>query len=234
MHGFGSHTYSLINAAGERVYVKWHFLTQQGIKNLSADEATRIAGTDPDYAQRDLFNAIAQRRLPALGREGAGGHRRRTGRMGSAHRLESVRPDQGLAARGLPAAAVGVLELNRNPVNYHAEVEQAALSPSNVVPGMGYSPDKMLQARLFASRCAAVPRRHQPPAPAGERALPVPQSSARRCDGAPTVARRRTTIRCRRKAAIRTAWATANRRWRWTARPAATTVAAGGRLHASR
>jgi catalase len=64
MHGFGSHTYSLINAAGERVYVKWHFLTQQGIKNLSADEATRIAGTDPDYAQRDLFNAIARGDFP--------------------------------------------------------------------------------------------------------------------------------------------------------------------------
>jgi catalase len=64
MHGFGSHTYSLINADGERVYVKWHFLTQQGIKNLSADQATRIAGTDPDYAQRDLFNAITSGDFP--------------------------------------------------------------------------------------------------------------------------------------------------------------------------
>ena len=68
MDGFGSHTFSLINAAGERVWVKWHFKTQQGIKNLSAAEAVRLAGTDPDYAQRDLFNAIDTRRLPALGR----------------------------------------------------------------------------------------------------------------------------------------------------------------------
>ena len=120
MDGFGSHTYSLINEHGERVYVKWHFKTRQGIRNLSAPEATRIAGTDPDHAQRDLFEAIARGDFPLL-----------------------------------PA---GVLELNRNPVNYHAEVEQAAFSPANVVPGMGYSPDKMLQGRLFAYHDAQLYR----------------------------------------------------------------------------
>jgi catalase len=158
MHGFGSHTYSLINAAGERVYVKWHFLTQQGIKNLSADEATRIAGTDPDYAQRDLFNAIAQGDFPrwdvkvqvATEAELAAWE----ARIGwNPFDLTKVWPHA-----DFPLLQVGVLELNRNPVNYHAEVEQAALSPSNVVPGMGYSPDKMLQARLFAYHDAQLYR----------------------------------------------------------------------------
>jgi catalase len=158
MHGFGSHTYSLINAAGERVYVKWHFLTQQGIKNLSAEEATRIAGTDPDYAQRDLFNAIANGDFPrwdvkvqvATDAELAAWEAR-TG--WNPFDLTKVWPHA-----DFPLLQVGVLELNRNPVNYHAEVEQAALSPSNVVPGMGYSPDKMLQARLFAYHDAQLYR----------------------------------------------------------------------------
>ncbi|HEX5345062.1 MAG TPA: catalase [Duganella sp.] len=158
MHGFGSHTYSLINAAGERVYVKWHFLTQQGIKNLSAEEATRIAGTDPDYAQRDLFNAIAQGDFPrwdvkvqvATDTELAAWEAR-TG--WNPFDLTKVWPHADFLLQ-----QVGVLELNRNPVNYHAEVEQAALSPSNVVPGMGYSPDKMLQARLFAYHDAQLYR----------------------------------------------------------------------------
>jgi len=158
MHGFGSHTYSLINADGERVYVKWHFLTQQGIRNLSADEATRIAGTDPDYAQRDLFNAIAKGDFPrwdvkiqvATEAELAAWEAR-TG--WNPFDLTKVWPHA-----DFPLLPVGVLELNRNPVNYHAEVEQAALSPSNVVPGMGYSPDKMLQARLFAYHDAQLYR----------------------------------------------------------------------------
>nr|WP_315253234.1 catalase [uncultured Duganella sp.] len=158
MHGFGSHTYSLINAAGERVYVKWHFLTQQGIKNLSAEEATCIAGTDPDYAQRDLFNAIAGGDFPrwdvkvqvATDAELAAWEAR-TG--WNPFDLTKVWPHA-----DFPLLQVGVLELNRNPVNYHAEVEQAALSPSNVVPGLGYSPDKMLQARLFAYHDAQLYR----------------------------------------------------------------------------
>jgi catalase len=158
MHGFGSHTYSLINAEGERVYVKWHFLTQQGIKNLSAEEATRIAGSDPDYAQRDLFNAIAGGDFPrwdvkvqvATEAELATWEAR-TG--WNPFDLTKVWPHA-----DFPMLPVGVLELNRNPVNYHAEVEQAALSPSHVVPGLGYSPDKMLQARLFAYHDAQLYR----------------------------------------------------------------------------
>jgi catalase len=158
MHGFGSHTYSLINVDGERVYVKWHFLTQQGIKNLSAEEATRIAGSDPDYAQRDLFNAIAGGDFPrwdvkvqvATEAELATWEAR-TG--WNPFDLTKVWPHT-----DFPMLLVGVLELNRNPVNYHAEVEQAALSPSHVVPGLGYSPDKMLQARLFAYHDAQLYR----------------------------------------------------------------------------
>jgi catalase len=158
MHGFGSHTYSLINDAGERVYVKWHFLTQQGIKNLTAADAVRIAGEDPDYAQRDLFNAIARGEFPrwtvsiqVATESELAAWEQRTG--WNPFDLTKVWPHA-----DFPLQQVGVLELNRNPVNYHAEVEQAALSPANVVPGMGYSPDKMLQARLFAYHDAQLYR----------------------------------------------------------------------------
>jgi len=158
MDGFGSHTYSLINEAGERVYVKWHFKTRQGIRNLSAAEAARIAGTDPDHAQRDLFVAIARGDHPqwdvkvqvATSRQLADWEQR-TG--WNPFDLTKVWPHG-----DFPMLPVGVLELNRNPDNYHAEVEQAAFSPANVVPGMGYSPDKMLQGRLFAYHDAQLYR----------------------------------------------------------------------------
>jgi catalase len=158
MDGFGSHTYSLINDAGERVWVKWHFKTLQGIKNLTASEAQRLAGVDPDYAQRDLFNAIDKGDFPRWSVEiqvmddtQRAAWEAKTG--WDAFDLTKVWP-QG----EFPRVPVGVLELNRNPDNYHADVEQAALSPSNIVPGMGYSPDKMLQARLFAYHDAQLYR----------------------------------------------------------------------------
>jgi catalase len=158
MDGFGSHTFSLINATGERVWVKWHFKTQQGIKNLSAADAVRIAGSDPDHAQRDLFNSIARGDFPKWTvyiQVMTEGERmlweQRTG--WSAFDLTKVWPHKDFAR--IP---VGVLELNRNPDNYHAEVEQAAFSPANVVPGLGYSPDKMLQGRLFAYHDAQLYR----------------------------------------------------------------------------
>jgi len=158
MHGFGSHTYSLINADGVRVYVKWHFLTRQGIKNLSAQEARRLAGSDPDYAQRDLFEAIASGNFPqwdvkiqvATEAELAAWEQR-TG--WNPFDLTKVWPHA-----DFPLQPVGMFELNRNPRNYHAEVEQAAFSPANVVPGLGYSPDKMLQGRLFAYHDAQLYR----------------------------------------------------------------------------
>ena len=158
MDGFGSHTFSLINAAGERVYCKWHLKTKQGIKNLPAAEAGRLAGEDPDYSQRDLFGAIAAGDFPrwdvklqvATEAELAAWEAR-TG--WNPFDLTKVWPH-----KDFPLIPVGVFELNRNPLNYHAEVEQAALSPSNVVPGLGYSPDKMLQARLFAYHDAQLYR----------------------------------------------------------------------------
>jgi len=150
MDGFGSHTYSLVNAAGERVWVKWHLKTKQGIKNLMADEAARLAGTDPDHAQRDLFNAIAAGDFPqwdvsiqVMTAAQADEFEHRTG--WNPFDLTKVWPHG-----DFPRIPVGVLALNRNPDNYHAEVEQAAFSPANLVPGLGYSPDKMLQGRLFA------------------------------------------------------------------------------------
>jgi catalase len=158
MDGFGSHTYSLINAAGERTYVKWHFKTKQGIKNLSAADAGRLAGEDPDYAQRDLFGAIARGAFPQwdvklqIATEAElDAWEKRTG--WNPFDLTKVWPH-----KDFPLHPVGLFELNRNPVNYHAEVEQAALSPGNVVPGLGYSPDKMLQARLFAYHDAQLYR----------------------------------------------------------------------------
>jgi len=158
MDGFGSHTFSLINEAGERVYCKWHLKTRQGIKNLPASEASRLAGEDPDYAQRDLFGAIAagdfpqwEVKLQVATEAELAAWEARTG--WNPFDLTKVWPH-----KDFPLIPVGLFELNRNPLNYHAEVEQAALSPSNVVPGLGYSPDKMLQARLFAYHDAQLYR----------------------------------------------------------------------------
>ena len=158
MDGFGSHTFSLINAAGERVWVKWHLKTRQGIKNLTAEAAARLAGTDPDHAQRDLFNAIAAGDFPkwdvsiqVMTEADAVAWEQRTG--WNPFDLTKVWP-----YGDFPRIPVGVLELNRNPDNYHAHVEQAAFSPANVVPGLGYSPDKMLQGRLFAYHDAQLYR----------------------------------------------------------------------------
>lgn len=146
MHGFGSHTFSMINAEGKRTWVKFHFKSMQGIKNVAPDEAARLAGTDPDYAQRDLFDAIERAEYPrwrmciqVMSEEQA------------ADRAENpFDVTKTWSQAEFPLIEVGVLELNRNPSNYFAEVEQAAFAPSNVVPGIGLSPDRMLQGRVFA------------------------------------------------------------------------------------
>ena len=146
MHGFSSHTFSLLNANNERFYVKWHFITMQGIKNLTAEQAERLAGEDPDYAQRDLFTAIERGDFPKW--------RVSVQIMPEAEAetyhihpfdLTKVWPH-----KDYPLQEVGIMELNRNPKNYFAEIEQGAFSPVNIVPGMGYSPDKMLQGRLIS------------------------------------------------------------------------------------
>lgn len=146
MDGFSSHTFSLINAKNERVWVKWHFKTKQGIRNLSSGVAAQLAGTHPDYSQQDLLGAIERGEFPAwrvciqvmteLQAEQL---------AFNPFDLTKVWPH-----RDFPLLEVGELVLNRNPTNYFSEVEQAAFSPSNVVPGVGFSPDKVLQGRLFA------------------------------------------------------------------------------------
>ncbi|WP_212631748.1 catalase [Pseudomonas sp. KB-10] len=146
MHGFGSHTFSLINASNQRVWVKFHLRCQQGIENLSDAEAAGVIGVDRESHLRDLYMSIEQGDYPrwklciqVMTEEQANRHRH------NPFDLTKV-----WSHADYPLIEVGVLELNRNPDNHFAEVEQAAFSPANVVPGIGFSPDKMLQARLFS------------------------------------------------------------------------------------
>ncbi|EWT02393.1 catalase [Intrasporangium oryzae NRRL B-24470] len=151
MHGFGSHTFSFYNEAGERYWVKFHFRTQQGIKNLTDAEAEALVGKDRESSQRDLFDAIERgdfpkwtmyvQVMPEADAEKVPYH---------PFDLTKVWPKA-----DYPLIEVGVFELNRNPENYFAEVEQAAFSPANVIPGIGFSPDRMLQGRLFSYGDAA-------------------------------------------------------------------------------
>jgi catalase len=146
MHGFGSHTFSFINAAGARFWVKFHLICQQGIRNLTDAEAAELVGKDRESHQRDLFDAIERGELP---------------RWKMAVQIMTEPEAAKLPynpfdltkvwlKKDFPLIDVGVLELNRNPENYFAEVEQAAFNPANVVPGIGFSPDRMLQGRLFS------------------------------------------------------------------------------------
>jgi catalase len=146
MHGFGSHTYSLWNNAGVRHWVKFHFKSQQGIKNFSEAEAQRINGEDPDFSTRDMIDAISGGDFPRW------------------TMFVQVMPEADATSYAIhpfdltkvwphddyPLQEVGVMELNRNPENYFAEVEQAAFEPSNIVPGIGFSPDKVLQNRVLS------------------------------------------------------------------------------------
>ncbi len=144
--GFGSHTYSFINTTDERFWVKFHFKTQQGIKNWTNAEAAQKVGLDRETHQRDLYEAIERGDFPRW------------------KFYVQIMPEMDAAKTpynpfdltkvwphtDYPLIEVGILELNRNPENYFAEVEQAALAPSNIVPGIGHSPDKMLQSRIFS------------------------------------------------------------------------------------
>jgi catalase len=146
MHGFGSHTFSLINANNERRWVKFHLHTQQGIKNLTDHEAEAIISKDRESHQRDLYESIERGEYPRwtmfiqiMSEKDAA--------KASFNPFDLTR----VWPHGdYPLIEVGVMELNRNPANYFADVEQAAFNPANVVPGIGFSPDKMLQGRLFA------------------------------------------------------------------------------------
>ncbi|WP_298791421.1 catalase [uncultured Campylobacter sp.] len=146
MHGFGSHTYSFINDKNERFWVKFHFKTRQGIKNLTNDEAAQIIAKDRESNQRDLFESIEKGDFPSWD-----------------FKIQIMTQDQAKSVKfnpfdltktwshkEFPLIDVGVMTLNENPKNYFNEVEQAAFSPSNIVPGISFSPDKMLQARIFS------------------------------------------------------------------------------------
>lgn len=146
MHGFGSHTFSFYNKSGERYWVKFHFKSMQGIKNLTPQRAAELAGTDPDYAGRDLFEAIAAKQYPKWALK----IQIMPEKDAEKYHVNPFDLTKVWPHKDYPLIDVGVLELNRNPQNFFAEVEQAAFSPSNVPPGIGFSPDKMLQARLFS------------------------------------------------------------------------------------
>ncbi len=146
MNGYGSHTYKFVNAGGEVTYVKFHFKTDQKVKNLSPEEAGRLAGEDPDYATRDLFAAIERGEMPSWTLE-----------------VQLMTVDQAERCSfnpfdvtkvwphaEFPPRVVGRMTLNRNPGSYFAEVEQSAFAPSNLIPGIEPSPDRMLQGRLFS------------------------------------------------------------------------------------
>lgn len=151
MHGFGSHTYSMIDAENRRVWVKFHFRCRQGIENLTDAEAEAVVSKDRESSGRDLLEAIDHGDFPrwqlciqVMTEDQARDHRH------NPFDLTKVWP------KGeYPLIPVGEVELNRNPENFFADVEQAAFTPANIVPGIGFSPDKMLQARLFSYGDAA-------------------------------------------------------------------------------
>jgi catalase len=145
MHFYGEHTYSMYNAKNERVWVKFHFRTEQGIKNLTDQEAAKICATDRESSGRDLYNAIKNKDFPkwkmyiqVMSEEQARKHYENPFDITKIWRHKDY-----------PLIEVGELELNKWPENYFAEVEQAAFTPAHVVPGIGFSPDKFLQGRLF-------------------------------------------------------------------------------------
>ncbi|MGG4383771.1 catalase KatA [Priestia megaterium] len=164
MHGFGSHTFKWINAEGDGVWVKYHFKTEQGVKNLSPDVAAKLAGENPDYHTEDLFNAIEKGDFPSwklyvqiMPLEDA-----------DTYRFDPFDVTKVWSQKDYPLIEVGRMVLDRNPENYFAEVEQATFSPGTLVPGIDVSPDKMLQGRLFAYSDA-----HRYRVGANHQALPI-------------------------------------------------------------
>ena len=146
MHGFGSHTYSLINDKNERVWVKFHLKTEQGIENLTDQEAEELVGKDRESHQKDLFEAIERKEYPRWRMY----FQIMTEEQAKNYKENPFDLSKVWSHKDYPLIEVGVLELNRNSENYFADVEQAAFNPSNIVPGVGLSPDKMLQGRLFS------------------------------------------------------------------------------------
>ena len=146
MNGYGSHTYSWVNAEGELFWVKYHFMSNQGVEFLSPEEAEQLAGSDADFHRRDLFDSITAGDFPSwdvyvqiMPYEEA-----------KTYRINPFDLTKTWPKADYPRIKVGTFTLNRNPVNFFAEIEQAAFSPGNQVPGTGISPDKMLMARVFS------------------------------------------------------------------------------------
>ncbi len=146
MNGYGSHTFSMINAKNEKVWVKFYFKTMQGIKNFTNDEAAEMKAKDADFAQRDLVEAIDRKDFPKW-----------------AVKIQVMTDEQAHNSTfnpfdltkiwphgDFPLIDVGIMELNQIPKNYFADVEQSAFAPAHVVDGISYSPDKMLQGRLLS------------------------------------------------------------------------------------
>lgn len=146
MHGFGSHTFSLYDKDNNRVWVKFHLKTQQGIKNLTDAEAEALVGKDRESHQNDLFHAIERGEYPRWTMY----FQIMTEEQADNHKENPFDITKVWSHKEYPLIEVGVLELNRNPENYFADVEQAAFNPAHIVPGIGLSPDKLLQGRLFA------------------------------------------------------------------------------------
>ncbi|HRO30036.1 MULTISPECIES: catalase [Micrococcaceae] len=146
MNGYGSHTYMWVNEAGEKFWVKYHFESRQGVESLSNEEAEQLAGANAEYHRQDLFEAIKRGEFPqwdlyvqVMPYEEA-----------KTYRFNPFDLTKTWSKKDYPRIKVGTMTLNENPTNHFAEIEQAAFSPANMVPGMGMSPDKMLLGRNFA------------------------------------------------------------------------------------
>ena len=146
MNGYGSHTFSLINSKNERIWVKFHFKTQQGIKNLTDQEAEAIIAKDRESNQRDLLESIDKGDFPKWDMK----IQVMTDEQAKNCKFNPFDLTKVWSHKEYPLIDVGYFELNKNPENYFADVEQAAFNPANIVPGISFSPDKMLQGRLFS------------------------------------------------------------------------------------
>ena len=146
MNGYGSHTFSLINDKNESVWVKFHFKTIQGIKNFINQDAAKMKGEDADWAQRDLVNAIDNKDFPKWNLK----IQVMTDDQAKSYKWNPFDLTKVWSHKDFPLIDVGVLELNENPANYFADVEQSAFAPAHVIDGISYSPDKMLQGRILS------------------------------------------------------------------------------------
>ncbi|CAN5421125.1 catalase [soil metagenome] len=146
MNGYGSHTFSLLNEKKEKVWVKFHFKTMQGIKNFTNDEAAEMKSKDLDFAQRDLVDAIDKKDFPKWEMQ----IQIMTNHQAKAFAFNPFDITKIWPHKEFPVIKVGILELNQIPKNYFAEVEQSAFAPAHVIDGISYSPDKLLQGRLLS------------------------------------------------------------------------------------